>query len=163
MKKKKHLTALFLVMIMVVTAALGSTTPQALAGDDTQELPSYNAYEEYSTEANPNGVWSYQYLNNGIYTDLTYDATNSYWGTITPGCLSTVSSDLVTGGAAIAVRPELTTTDTVLTFTAPHSGKVNVSMANGGVFAPHNGDGTVDKTDLKVLYRYILQWWEMEV
>lgn len=87
MKKKKHLTALFLVMIMVVTAALGFTTPQALAGNDTQELPSYNAYEEYSTTANPNGVWSYQHLNNG----------------------------------------------------------------------------TVDKTDLKVLYRYILQWWEMEV
>ena len=138
MKKKKHLTALFLVMIMVVTAALGSTTPQALAGDDTQELPSYNAYEEYSTEANPNGVWSYQHLKNGVYTDLTYDAANNYWGTTDPGRLHTVESDLVTGKAAIAVRPELTTTDTVLTFTAPYSGKINVSMANGGVFAPHN-------------------------
>ena len=27
--------------------------------------------------------------------------------------------------------------------------------------ADYNGDGTVDKTDLKVLYRYLLQWWKM--
>ena len=57
---KKRCVALLLTMIMVMTAAFGSTTPQALAGNDTQELPSYNAYKEYSTEANPNGVWSYR-------------------------------------------------------------------------------------------------------
>ena len=140
---KKRCVALLLTMIMVMTAALGSTIPQALAGNDTQELPSYNAYEEYSTTANPSGVWSYQHLKNGVYTNLTYDATNSRWGTTDPGRLHTVASgdakgDQVTGRDTIAVRPESTTTDTVLTFTAPYSGKINVSMANGGVFAPHN-------------------------
>ena len=83
-------------------------------------------------------------MSNSTYTNLTYDANTGWWGTTVAGRLGTTdhtsiagSHDQVTGRKALAVRPEPTNKDVALVFTAPHSGKINVSMANGGVFAPH--------------------------
>ncbi len=110
----------------------------------------YNAYHDYSEEKNPNGAWTFSYLKDGGYTNLTYDSTNGYWGITNPGRIHTTDHalvsphhDQVTGNPTLVVRPEATTTDTAVRFTIPHSGTIEVSMANGGVFAPHNGGDEV--------------------
>lgn len=100
----------------------------------------FNAYEDYSTEKNPNGAWAFSYLQNGAYTDLTYNATAGQWGTAVPGYLTKTTvhpHDYVTGQPALEIRPESLGVAVVVSFTAPYTGKVNVSMANGSVFAPH--------------------------
>ena len=134
--KIKRCTAWLLVFMIILTSA-GSI---AFAQNDSSELPSYNAYDDFSVSKNPNGVWSYQYLANGTYTNLSSDGKR--WGSDAEGKLQLTDSDLVTGKKAIYIHAEKTTKDVVLTFTAPKSGKVNVLMANGGVFAPQTTSGS---------------------
>ncbi len=109
---------------------------------DEEELPSYNAYNDFSlTNGNPNGVWSYQERTKGgtTYTDLTLDTTNNRWlSSSTLSNIKAATSDLVTGEPAICLQVHNQSNDAVLTFTAPETGTISIKMANGGVFAPHN-------------------------
>ena len=104
---------------------------------------SFNAYNDYSMTKNPNGVWTYQTKNvsSGVYTNLTWNSSENWWGAYNTAFISTAASDQVTGEKALLVRPDTTGTDIVLTFTAPVSGKLKVSMTNGGVFAPYVSNG----------------------
>ena len=135
--------------------------PEVSYTEITEDLLSYNAYDDYSTTNNPNRVWSYQYFNGTTYTNLTTDGTR--WGSNAEGKIQLTSSDLVTGRKAMYIYATKSTKDIVLAFTAPNSGRINVSMANGGVFAPEadkdkgltftlkQGDTVIrEKTDLDV-------------
>ena len=113
---------------------------------------SYNACTDFSTEDNPNGVWAYQTLSGGSYRNETWQQfwQSIYsWGNPSTGCMYAAASDQVTGRQAIRARAE--TRDPVLTFTAPYSGKINVSMANGGVFAPVSQSG---KGQIKFTFKH---------
>ena len=123
-------------------SADGKTALLARAEGISTLAPTYNAYEDYTEETQPESVWSYasRYLNGSAYAYelLTWNAEESYWGSVETGIVGTVDSDLVTGAPALMMHPAPGREAAVI-FTAPYTGEVEVSMANGGVFAPLNG------------------------
>lgn len=144
MRMKRWIASL-LSGIMILSASLCYVTPVVLANSETPKLV-FNAYEDYSAENNPNGPWTFSYMQNGTYTDLTYDAANEQWGTIVPGYIKKTTAfphDWVTGQPALEIRAESLGTTVVVNFTAPYTGKMKVSMANGGVFSPHQSQDEV--------------------
>ncbi len=113
-----------------------------------EPLPTYIAYDDYSIEnGNPNGVWGYETStkDSGVYTALALDSTNGYWGNAaTTGRIKTMegSSTTVTGKDALQFYVASANIDTVLSFTAPESGTIEVSMENGAVVTAV-GDATL--------------------
>lgn len=115
----------------------------SLASEESSQKLIFNAYDDYSTTDNPGGVWDYQYLSNGTYTNMTYSEDSGHWG----GQGATIQA-IMNGGPALnkslmAIRPEYADNDAAITFTAPYSGIVNVSMESGGVYAPYANSGEV--------------------
>ncbi|MDD6479529.1 MAG: hypothetical protein PUF48_07000 [Oscillospiraceae bacterium] len=106
-----------------------------------QTLPTYNAVSDFKTSQG--GVWRYQcgYNNDGLYgfSDLTYDSKAKLYGNSALGMISVAADDNVTNSPAISLHPG-SSSDAVLTFVAPYSGKIEISMANGGVYCPLNGE-----------------------
>ncbi len=108
----------------------------------------FRATDSYTTTNNPNGFWSYQYRQNTgsgyDYYDIGFDSSISQWNG--GGCrMDLVIGDYVSSMTCPVIRmaADQEANDSVLTFTAPYSGTVNVSMANRGVFAPWNGEDGV--------------------
>lgn len=97
----------------------------------------FNAYDEFSRSENPNGPWRYSSKTGDTYVDLVYNTTENLWGAAKSGYVNTTSTDGVTSQPSLRIRAEKVDTDIVVTFVAPYSGKIKVSMANGGVFAPY--------------------------
>ena len=97
----------------------------------------FNAYDEFSRSENPNGPWRYASKTGDTYVDLVYNTAEELWGAAKSGYVNTTSSDGVTSQPSLRIRAEKVDTDIVVTFVAPYSGKIKVSMANGGVFAPY--------------------------
>lgn len=103
----------------------------------------FRATDSYTTSNNPNGFWSYQYRQNTgsgyVYENIGFDSSISQWNG--GGCrLDLVIGDYVSSMTCPVIRmaADQEANDSVLTFTAPYSGTINVSMANRGVFAPWN-------------------------
>lgn len=135
---KRRIKSLFLAFAVLV-----SSIPMTMSVVAEDTLPTYNAYDEFSIADNPNGVWSYQYLNNGTYTNMTYDAESGVWS----GGSATIQA-ITNGGPAenkalLAMRAENVENNPVLTFTAEHAGTVNISMESGGVYAPYASQSEV--------------------
>lgn len=134
MKRRTRIGALVLAGVMMLSAILPQFTTHA------EELPKYTAHSEFST--NQTVVWKYQkgYNNGGkfAFEDLEYNSENKQYGDIQIATVTTVEKEDVTGKASMKLHPG-PANDAVVTFVAPHSGKVSVSMANGGVYCPLNG------------------------
>ena len=57
MKRKSKIISLLLALVVMVTSI-----PMTMWASETEEpLPSYNACDDFSTEQNPSGAWTYQY------------------------------------------------------------------------------------------------------
>ena len=127
---------------VVARSADGKTALLTGTEGITTLAPTYNAYEDYTEKTQPDSVWSYasRYLNGSAYAYelLTWNAEENYWGSVETGIVGTVESDLVTGAPALMMHPA-PGRDAAVIFTAPYTGEVEVSMANGGVFVPLNG------------------------
>ena len=106
-------------------------------------LPTYNAYEEYTKNKQSSSIWRYQvgYSQGNSYVteDLTWNKDAGYWGSTDISLVSTATSDLVTGMPSMSIHPSVNNRDAVITFIAPYTGTIEISMANGGIFAPLNG------------------------
>ena len=97
----------------------------------------YNAFEDYSTEKNPNGVWSYvsRSSSENEFTLITQYANGSWQNSY--GSLLTAPDWVVSAEPnAIQIGTNDQTSDVALAFTAPFDGKINIRMTNGGVYAP---------------------------
>ncbi len=132
MKFKKHLLSVLLVLLL-----LALTVPVSVSA----ALPSYNAVEEFSAEKQ-GSVWRYQIGYNdgkGLYTfsDLEANEGGGY-GSMNVGTINISTDDRVTGKSSISMHSGAKS-DPVLTFVAPYSGTIEVSMTNGGVYCPLNG------------------------
>ncbi len=118
--------------------------------DDT----TFNAYDDFSLTANPNGVWSYQWANAALtsFGNMALNEAGTMYtisNSSAAADIGSATSDLVTGNAAVRLRTH-GLGNAVLTFTAPYSGTVNINMANGGVFAPAMGPS--DGVGFKMLH-----------
>lgn len=106
-----------------------------------QTLPTYNAVSDFNTSQGK--VWRYQcgYNNDGLYgfADLSYDSEAKVYGNVTDGMITVTPDDSVTNSPAVSMHPG-SSGDAVLTFIAPYSGNIKISMANGGVYCPLNGE-----------------------
>ena len=120
--------------VLIVIAVLFMSFPLNIFA----ALPSYNAEKDFQNKQGT--VWKYQagYKNNGYYafSDLTNE--NGRWGDMTVGVIEHTKDDMVTGQSAIYMHSG-GTSDPTLTFVAPYSGIVEISMTNGGVYCPLNG------------------------
>lgn len=117
--------------------------PSAALAASAEELASYTAYDSYQTQTQPtDSPWRYQvgYASGSgyVYEDLPWNAEENRWGNLDLGIIDAAESDLVTGLPALYVHPGGQRMPTV-TFIAPRSGTVEISLANGGVYAPLNG------------------------
>ncbi|MBR4072416.1 MAG: hypothetical protein IKK24_00620 [Clostridia bacterium] len=124
-----------LVSLLLIAAIFVLSMPVAAA------LPSYNAVKDYSSDKQ-GSVWRYQIGYNdgkGLYafSDLEPNKDGTY-GNILIGTIGLSSDDMVTTSPTISMHSG-DKSDPVLTFVAPHSGTIEVSMANGGVYCPING------------------------
>lgn len=101
-------------------------------------LPVYNAQKDFSTKQG--SVWKYQagYNNGGYYgfTDLT--CTDGTWGSMNLGVINRTDDDMVLNQPAIFMHSGANS-DPVLTFVAPYSGTIEITMTGGGVYCPLNG------------------------
>ncbi len=135
MKHRTRIGAFVLTGVMMLSAILPQFTVHA------DELPTYTAHTEFSTKQT--AVWKYQkgYNNGGefAFEDLEYNSEDNQYGDIQLAVVSTVEKEDVTGNASMKLHPG-PSNDAVVTFVAPYSGKVSVSMANGGVYCPLNGE-----------------------
>lgn len=126
----------FIGFVLSVTFIVLSCRVQSFA----QTLPTYNAVSDFKTTQSE--VWRYQcgYNNDGLYafSDLSYDSKAKIYGNSALGMISVASDDNVTNSPAISMHPG-SSSDAVLTFVAPYSGKIEISMANDGVYCPLNG------------------------
>lgn len=99
----------------------------------------FNAYDDYSKEL-MKSPWSYRYAKSTTTDFSDFNWTNGMWGdSASVGSVTSVTSDLVTGKPAICITPAFGNT-AALIFTAPYTGTINLSLANGGIFAPYNGE-----------------------
>ena len=117
--------------------------PAAALTVSAEELASYTAYDSYQKETQPtDSPWRFQvgYASGSgyVYEDLPWNAEENRWGNLDVGIIDAAESDLVTGLPALYVHPGGQRMPTV-TFIAPRSGTVEISLANGGVYAPLNG------------------------
>ncbi|MBR4072495.1 MAG: hypothetical protein IKK24_01015, partial [Clostridia bacterium] len=99
----------------------------------------FNAVEDFDTQNNPSGVWTYQEQTAVGGPWITLPAGGDMYGDGgTPGgWIAKVDSDLVTGWPAIVMASNGTPWAVSSVFKAPYSGTINIKMANGGVFAPY--------------------------
>ncbi|MBR4072494.1 MAG: hypothetical protein IKK24_01010, partial [Clostridia bacterium] len=98
----------------------------------------FNAYDDYKTE-NQKSPWGYEALSSEKHQKL--DWNNGIWGNeATTGAVYSATSDLVTGKPALVLSPS-SSGAAVLTFTAPYTGTLDISIANGGIMVPYNGEG----------------------
>ena len=117
----------------------------------------HNALQEFSGTENPGDVWSYQYRANAneSFTLLTEtnDAHTAWYDKATG-----FRTCLYAGSEYFIIYPQNGSVETAITFTAPQSGKIAISMANGSVrtvnaahtsklYLLHN-DGTVLVNDV---------------
>ncbi len=120
------------------TAVLNSTTPVRTIS------PVYNAYEQYNT-TNGAGVWNYTLREMDTATGEYYyvlavaNENGAYGNANSTGSINKAASDQVTGGKAISMHPGPNNKASALVFTAPYSGEISITMANGAVFCPNNG------------------------
>ncbi len=97
----------------------------------------FDAVSEYSTDGNPSGTWSYQSFSNGEYTYDTFNVETGRWQAASGlTTLEMLTNDEVSGNPAIMMTTHSKGDKAVLTFTSPYSGEIEVSMTNGGVYAP---------------------------
>ncbi len=106
--------------------------------------PTYNAHSDFKT-TNGAGIWNYANRNfDGVtntykYTLLSYSEDSKEFGNTSDGLVRTADSDAVTGKPALMLHPGIGGNAATLVFTAPYSGEVSISLANGAVFCPNNG------------------------
>lgn len=140
MKKLSKITSVVLCVAMMLSCVF--TGVMTVSAEESAQTI-FNAASEFSVEnGNVNGVWSYETRKTANPTEFT--ALN------TVGGIAKVASDAVAySGDVLMMRADTQTDDVVLTFTAPYTGIINLSMANGGVVAPHN---SVDGVRLELLH-----------
>ena len=114
----------FLMALVMLLGLLPMTLVSASA--EEEELPSYNAITDFSATDNPNGVWSFQYKSGASFVNMAKRNENDGWTNGDAGTLQ------ITGSYFTAWNNSATY-ETVISFTAPYSGTISVSMANGGV------------------------------
>ncbi len=140
---KKRILPILLVAFIV---AISVISPLMSFANDSETITN-NAYSDFSSTNNPNGVWSYE---SRVFNESTskYDYTllsyaNNVWGTESLGSILTVESCMETSKPAIRVKPSNDlVTDGVITYKAPESGTIQISMTNDGVFSTtRNGSG----------------------
>ena len=125
-------------------AAIISLSVFSFVFASAQTLPTYNAYESFKTATQPTSTpWRYQYATTSgtaiSFDNLPWNATDKYWGNVDLGIINTATSDLVTGLPSLYLHSG-GQRDPVVTFKAPSSGTIEISMANGGIYAPMNGE-----------------------
>ncbi len=147
--------ALILALLLLINSISTSLLVQA---DDGENMPTYNAYNEYSIEHNPNGVWKYQYRSDktvsatdeSSYKDMVREVLNGTPSTVTMKNSNTeallaliIKSENAFGtsntGGALRLEARNSAAESILTFTVPYSGTISLNMANGGVYT--NGAG----------------------
>ena len=146
MKALRKSMSLILSLALVLSCMLTAypVFAEEVAPVDVVEDYAYNAVEDFSTEnGNPNGVWKYQYRNvnePNTYYDMTL--SNGNWVAPGGGNFLVAAGNQVTTATDPTLRffPNNTTEEVVLTFTAPKTGIINVSIADGGIFAPYNSE-----------------------
>lgn len=104
---------------------------------------SFDAYDDFSNENNPNLPWKYQYRleENGEYK--YYDMTNleeNKWGVVGRMAISKKQGDQVISSTCDILEfvAHNTTDQAVLTFVAPYDGEIYIQMENHAIFAPYN-------------------------
>ncbi len=152
--KKQRIKSLLLALVVLVTSI-----PMTMLAAEEETLPTYNAYNEYTTTQNPNGVWTYQYRSDktvsttdeSSYKNMVQEVTNGTPSTVTMknSNTETLSALIIkptnnafnTSSTTEALRLEArnNNAESILTFTAPYSGTISLNMANGGVYT--NGAG----------------------
>lgn len=101
----------------------------------------FNAYEDFKAE-NMASPWSYEVKTSGAksYEKLTWDSKGVWGNTVSHGYVTTAITDMVTGKPAILLEPYAGSTLS-LTYTAPYTGTIDLSLVNGGIMVPYNGAG----------------------
>jgi hypothetical protein len=114
----------------------------ARAGAHTEHLENrllfatYNALSDFSTAANPNGVWTYGESTNGTFTQDTGVSGNA-WGGAGSGNFSSVGTNSQAPG--LVLKPGQTGASADLRWTAPADGTYSIT-GNFNDFAGHASD-----------------------